>query len=353
MTKLILVSVLFFFLSSCSQEKPFQPPSSTLPVAEIVYDPEDPDAQDSLEVSSSSEEASDSLEVSSSSEEASGFSIDLIFVDEFTEEQKTLIRLATNRWEEIIVEDLPDTTYEEPKTETLSDLFDPREVVTLPEEVDDLAVLVFGHEQEKSSRSVLWEILEFRPGAKGLPIVSLLSINVDRFEELAEDGYMIPLIQHGLGHALGFVPSLIDDKVRYTLGNLENPLYSHTWDKEYIFIGDSSVRFFRQLIKDTFLFSRTTRPWGVPLETASLLDPSPFQAHWRSQTFEDELMTARFQTHHKRPISELTVALMEDLGYEVDYSRADSYELSDRGALAKPSVPSVQETDYDLSCGHL
>ena len=69
MTKLILVSVFFFFLNSCSQEKPFQSPSSTLPVAEIVYDPEDPEDQDSLEVSSSFEKVSDSLEVSSSSEE--------------------------------------------------------------------------------------------------------------------------------------------------------------------------------------------------------------------------------------------------------------------------------------------
>ena len=351
MTKLLTFFMLAFL--ACSKESPLQPidydlDSSELPAAKVICDSLDHEADhvtlDSLlAVIDSLRTIEDSLSITDSLS-AEGFSINLIFVDEFTEEQKALVRAAADRWEEIIVGDIPDVTYEEP---ILGELPSPLEgEVTHPAgEIDDLSVLVFGHTRDQASRSVLSNVIEFRDEGVGLPLVSVISINMDRYEVLVEEGYMLSLIQHELGHNLGFIPLLIGFEVR------SYPSFTgdFNWRGGYLYEGVNATETFLQLLKGTSLFRSTPNVVGVPLGKNYEFRP-PYGGHWRSEVFDNELMTGVYRgDQDQRPLSKLTISLMEDLGYEVDYDQADEYFLPRSGALGKPVV---QEADLDLSCGH-
>ena len=54
--------------------------------------------------------------------------------------------------------------------------------------------------------------------------------------------------------------------------------------------------------------------------------------HWAEECLGDELMTISLDNGRLNPLSRITIASLEDLGYEVDYSTADAYGRSDLGA---------------------
>ncbi|MEJ2504177.1 MAG: leishmanolysin-related zinc metalloendopeptidase, partial [Gemmatimonadota bacterium] len=49
--------------------------------------------------------------------------------------------------------------------------------------------------------------------------------------------------------------------------------------------------------------------------------------HWRETVFNREIMTGFIESGVDQPLSRITIAAMEDLGYEVDRSAADDYSL--------------------------
>ena len=49
--------------------------------------------------------------------------------------------------------------------------------------------------------------------------------------------------------------------------------------------------------------------------------------HWRFLVFGDELMASELAPHYRSPLSAITLGLFADLGYSVDFSVADSYEV--------------------------
>ncbi|NEU34906.1 hypothetical protein GN156_30060, partial [bacterium LRH843] len=76
------------------------------------------------------------------------------------------------------------------------------------------------------------------------------------------------------------------------------------------------------------------------------------------EVFDEELMTPSVEIRRPdvgpapfgqpdNPISELTIAAMQDLGYEVDYDEADFFRL-DPGALAKQASFAPTESSIVL-----
>ena len=51
-------------------------------------------------------------------------------------------------------------------------------------------------------------------------------------------------------------------------------------------------------------------------------------SHWSESCFKDELMTG-FLSGSSQPLSPITLASLEDLGYSVDYSTADKFSADD------------------------
>jgi hypothetical protein len=51
-------------------------------------------------------------------------------------------------------------------------------------------------------------------------------------------------------------------------------------------------------------------------------------SHWSEKCFADELMTG-YLSGSSQPLSPITLAALEDLGYSVDFTKADSFSSSD------------------------
>jgi hypothetical protein len=71
-------------------------------------------------------------------------------------------------------------------------------------------------------------------------------------------------------------------------------------------------------------YNRLGGSGSVPVESTG--GPGTRDSHWRETTFDNELMTG-FLNGGRNPLSRLTVASLRDLGYAVDLTKADSYQL--------------------------
>ena len=72
----------------------------------------------------------------------------------------------------------------------------------------------------------------------------------------------------------------------------------------------------------------------VPVENSRDVPSSSRDSHWRGSAFGNELMTA-YSSGGNTPLSLVTIQAMADIGYVVDTTQADTYELPDNTAAAK------------------
>jgi len=141
-----------------------------------------------------------------------------------------------------------------------------------------------------------------------LPIVSHIRVDREDLDSVVARGELQGIIMHEMGHALGFNP----------LSYLPKGLAEGTSD-DPVFIGGVARSEFS---KHGAWYTGAT----VPLENASnlgLRDP-----HWRFDVFGDELMSPAIGRGFKSPLSTITLGAFQDLGYSVDFSVADPYEVT-------------------------
>ena len=70
----------------------------------------------------------------------------------------------------------------------------------------------------------------------------------------------------------------------------------------------------------------TIHPQPLQLLTDHTGGPGTAEGHWRETTFDDELMTG-FIEQGEMPLSRMTIASLQDLGYEVNLDAANAYQL--------------------------
>ena len=251
-----------------------------------------------------------------------GFSIELNFLEDFSAEEKALMQKAVARWEELIVGDLPDLIYREPKhfvTDYTGD-----EVILRPaRRVDDLVVYVTSHElDEFAGMTVLLDTRDAVGG--GLPATALLVLDHGLFGRFNYEGGYYSLVLHELGHALGFVPRYLIDQTTFFADSRKGV----TWDEGYLYKGSKSKEVFKRMLVRDHGLSPEVEIHGVPLREAKLISGHvPFIGHWRPEIIGDELMIEGWVKPFSTPISELTLAVFEDIGHLVDYSKVDEYHL--------------------------
>ena len=83
----------------------------------------------------------------------------------------------------------------------------------------------------------------------------------------------------------------------------------------------------------------------VPVENTG--GPGTADGHWRESVFRNELMSG-FIAAPNNPLSRLTVASLQDLGYEVDLSKAEPYKLPDLFAVAAAGATSTHDEPHAL-----
>jgi len=150
--------------------------------------------------------------------------------------------------------------------------------------------------------------VDFRSGAAGLPWSAIAGI--DPYD--ASNSQLRNVVLHEFGHALGFgasgtgVPNFYS---RFVVGDG--------------FTGTNALREYRSRFGNT--------DTSVPLETVG--GAGTVGAHWRESVFRNELMTGYVEAAGvAMPLSTITVAAMQDMGYEVNYQAADPFVPAVRSA---------------------
>ncbi len=241
----------------------------------------------------------------SDSSDSDSFNIELVFDrGVFTEHHKALIRQAADRWEEVITGDLPDVD------------------VRGGDVVDDLRISVgIMHGNVFAGRA---EVIGERPN--GSPYLAGVLFNESSLVYVTPESssvytniYSDPLVilaLHEIAHCLG-------------IG------IGETWQgfrSGRSFTGPLAIQAFDAAGGDSYAGDDK-----VPTERDG--------AHWRASVFTrfpaiGEVMSSHWWGYH---LSAITIAALADMGYEVDFSRADPYTL--------PGDRSVEEILADLAAG--
>ena len=246
-----------------------------------------------------------SLAITTADPPESAFAIDVRFRGGLTNAQKDAFETAATRWSELIVGDLPDVRVNN-------------------ETVDDVVIEAEGVPIDGPGR-ILGQAgpTALRPGSR-LPAWGVMSFDTADLAQMEADGSLVRVIMHEMAHVLGF--GTIWDQLGLLQGaGTPNPRFT----------GANSIREFGTLRGEAELLA-------VPV--ANTGGPGTRDSHWREAVFGNELMTG-FLNSGVNPISRLSVAGLEDLGYEVDYDAADPYTLPSSLMLAIMGV-GAEEHDH-------
>jgi hypothetical protein len=227
-----------------------------------------------------------------------GFDIELIVTgpDAVKETVKETAENAAAKWERVIIGDLPDVGA-----------------------VDDILIYI---DVQLLDPDVLGQTLPpifLRPESY-LPYLGEITLN-SLYIGLLETGVLQDVIEHEIAHALGF-------------GTIP------TWDKFLTGKDGPDPRFTgpKATTEYNAIFGNSD---FVPVEpVGDIPRPGSDLVHWRESVFAYELMTPDYGPGVFNPLSSITVAAMDDLGYEVDLDEADEF------VPPTGTISAVDDTSY-------
>lgn len=230
------------------------------------------------------------------------YKIEVQFLGGLTESQMAAFKTAADRWSRVIVGDLPS-------------------VVVGGVVIDDLLIEAQGVAIDGVGK-VLGQAgpTNLRPANAGaaafLPAKGLMSFDTADLARMEADGTLVDVIAHEMGHVIG-IGTIWDRKGLLANAGTANPTFT----------GSAAKREYGKL--------RGTGPTAVPVENTGR--PGTRDGHWRETVFRNELMSG-FISELGNPLSRVTVASLEDLGYKVDMSAAEKFSLPNLQSLAEKGL---------------
>jgi len=159
-----------------------------------------------------------------------------------------------------------------------------------------------------------------RPAIAGdaafLPAKGEMAFDTDDLKEMESKGMLEDVITHEMGHVLG-IGTIWNYKELLAGGGTHNPTFT----------GANAMKEYGIL--------RKGKAKRVPVETRG--GSGTADTHWRESVFRNELMTG-FVRDSGNPLSRLTVASLQDLGYVVDMSAAEPFTLPDLLKMAESGL---------------
>ncbi len=257
---------------------------------------------------------------------AGNFDIELVPIVPITDPNAlAAFQMAEATWEALIRNDLPDFSIDISASEA-STCFEGAPAIN--ETIDDVRIYVAFTDID----GVGGTLANAGPCFVRAPGVPTPVFGVMRLDE-ADFGGQSPailnrIILHEMAHVLGFGTLWTRN------GLIENPSCPDT-DGDGVgncsaddppgpdtrFVGVEASRAYRALggpLNAT-----------VPLENGGGIEAGPLtrDGHWRELVFGDELMTGLIQVGSINPLSVLTAASFQDLGYQVEFAEVDPYEI--------------------------
>ncbi len=177
-------------------------------------------------------------------------------------------------------------------------------------DVDDIAILIGTYtDQLGGSLGAAGPCLT--RGSNGLTVVGTMRFDTLDLDALLGADLLQETVTHEMGHILG-IGTLWDSKA-LTSGTSSDPSVCGVNPR---YIGVKGVAAYKAL---------GGLEASVPLEDQ--FGVGSCDGHWSESIFTNELMTSRLN-RGGNPLSNLSIASLEDLGYSVNYAPADVYTLS-------------------------
>jgi hypothetical protein len=157
----------------------------------------------------------------------------------------------------------------------------------------------------------------------GLPLAGSMEFDQADLKKMESEGTLQSIILHEMAHVIG-IGTLWERKNLLTGQNTKNPLYT----------GANAVREYDALLGK--------KSGGIPV--ANTGGPGTALGHWRESVFQAELMTGYAEKGGvDMPVSRMTVAALQDLGWSVNYDKADDYRLPDAATGAVTGLEAEKE----------
>lgn len=225
-----------------------------------------------------------------------GFDMWMGYTDAVTESQKVWFRLARNVWEAVLARtELPD--YQVPDPVSCLNV-----TASLDEPVDDHLVMVHVRAIDGSGGTVAHARYCQTRSSDGSPVVSAVIFDEADIDRLMSRNMLGTVAFHEFAHGLGFLSLYWDDH-----GLLDTSSDPH-------FKGAQAITAFNAAGGTTYPDAK------VPIS------PQDY-SHWREDVFGREGMTPVLTFGAANPFSAITLQAMADVGYIVDVSLADDYQL--------------------------
>jgi hypothetical protein len=232
---------------------------------------------------------------------SSNYNITIRYLASATPRQQQAVDAAVARWQSVITKDLVNIPMQAP----LNACFDGQPAIN--ENVDDILIFVEFVDIDGANK-VLGEAGPcYVRGDNNLPVVGHLKLDAADLAVMERSGTIDDVVMHEMGHILG-------------IGTM--------WpDKNLIFgAGGSDPRF---IGSNTIAAYKTMGGLDVDVAVENTGDAGTRDGHWRETTFGNELMTG-YISAAGNPMSALTIASLNDLGYGVNSSAAATYTLTKR-----------------------
>jgi hypothetical protein len=240
------------------------------------------------------------------------YKIEVRFIGGLNTAQKNAFKAAADRWSSVIVGKLPSVRVD-------------------GEVIDGLLILAQGTSIDGPS-GILGQAgpTHLRPVAAGkakfLPVKGTMSFDSADLKAMQKDGTLKDVITHEMGHVIG-------------IGTI--------WARKGLLkdAGKSTVRFTGKNARAEFGKLKKSAAADVPVENTG--GPGTADGHWRESVFRNELMSG-FIAAPNNPMSRMTVASLQDLGYDVDLSKAEPYKLPNLLAVAAAGATTTHNEPHAL-----
>jgi hypothetical protein len=235
------------------------------------------------------------------------YEIDIRYLSGATARQQQAVAAAVSRWRSVITGDLANIPVQAPAATCLD------AQPALNEMVDDILIFVEFVKIDGPGK-VLGEAGPcFVRSDNGLPIVGHLKLDSDDLLQMEGLGTLNDVVLHEMGHILG-------------IGTLWTKLLAGEATNDPQFLGAQAVTAYRGL-------GGTVT--GVPVENTG--GEGTRDGHWRETVFGNELMTG-FVGGNGNPLSAMTIASLQDLGYGANPGAASSYRLGGTTGRATATI---------------
>jgi hypothetical protein len=153
------------------------------------------------------------------------------------------------------------------------------------------------------------------------PVIGVMRFDSEDLAALSANGRLAAVVFHEMMHVIGFGP---------------------IWPKRDLLIGSGTQdpRFAGPLAGAQCIAAgglSICLDGRVPLENTG--GSGTAEVHWRESVFDAEVMTGFVETTADMPLSAMTIASIEDLGYAVNLLAADPYRIEVPGAVAPRLSP--------------